>query len=56
MACADAGSSVIPRRRQRPAGKARRHIAQGMRGVGRIDEVGIEHQVIYRTRQLASHG
>ncbi len=38
--------------RQRATTKAGDHIRQGVRGVGWVDEIGIEHQVIDRTRQF----
>ncbi len=42
---------LIPRRRQRPAAKARHNVGERVGGVGWVDEVGIEHQVIDRTRE-----
>ena len=51
MASADAGSSSSPGGGSARLLKRATTSAQGMRGVGWIDEIGIEHQVIDLTRQ-----
>ena len=47
------GRCAVARLRKRTARKARRHIGQPMRRMRRIDEIGVEHQVIAHAAQAS---